>query len=267
MPIQANELPPALEGFDGIVMPMLHGAYGEDGALARDLEARGLMYAGTGAVGSVLCYDKLASLALAQRIGLRTSPCLYHQGGDLPPWQTVTAALGPCVIVKPRREGSSVGLYKIADAAQWAAVPTQVPVLIERYIEGKDLTVGVLDGKALGVVGICPATGLYDYASKYTPGQTQYETPARIEAAQAAAVCDAAERLWAVSECRDYARFDFRIEDSGEIWYLETNTAPGMTDTSLLPKSAALVGYTFEQLLTAMLAGAVNRWEQAHEKA
>jgi D-alanine-D-alanine ligase len=178
----------------------------------------------------------------------------------------VIAALGERVVFKPNDQGSSVGLalpegreeigsaLAAISAGNWIAEPRLV---------GRELSVGVLGGKAMGVVEIRPRSGVYDFASKYTKGATEYLAPAPLEAEVAMAVQRAAESAFAACGCRDYARVDFILISENEFYLLEINTLPGMKETSLLPMSARCAGLDFTALVRELVVPAVNRLQAA----
>jgi D-alanine-D-alanine ligase len=174
----------------------------------------------------------------------------------------IVALLGELFFAKPSSDWHSVGLaFKGADELRdWLARPRRGAWLLEKRICGHELTCGLLGGAAMGIVEIAPASGVYDYASKYTPGSTNYLYPAPIPEQSAAQVRRYSELAFAACGCRDFARADFILPESGAPVFLEINTLPGMTATSLLPKSASCIGLTFEQYFVArMLAPALER--------
>jgi D-alanine-D-alanine ligase len=169
------------------------------------------------------------------------------------------------VVVKPNNEGSSVGLSVVADLAGLETALASAGRgrwLVERRIDGRELSVGVLGGSAMGVVQVSPKSGVYDYASKYTKGMTEYTAPAPLDAALTAAVRTAAETAFAACGCRDYARVDFILSPQNVSFFLEINTLPGMKETSLLPMSARCAGLDFTALVREMVSPAVERFRQ-----
>jgi D-alanine-D-alanine ligase len=165
--------------------------------------------------------------------------------------------------MKPNNEGSSVGLSLASDMAGIEAALGAVGGgrwLAERRIDGRELSVGVMGGSAMGIVQISPKSGVYDYASKYTKGMTEYTAPAPLDGALAAAVKAAAETAFAACGCRDYARVDFILSPQGVPFFLEINTLPGMKETSLLPMSARCAGLDFTALVREMVSPAVERF-------
>jgi len=178
----------------------------------------------------------------------------------------VIQRFGEKLVVKPNNEGSSVGLAMVATRAELAAKLDSVTTggwLIEQRIAGRELSIGVLRGKAMGVVEIRPKSGVYDFTSKYTKGLTEYFAPAPLEPALTAAAQHAAETAFAACGCRDYARIDFMLSVAPELYLLEINTLPGMKETSLLPMSARCAGLDFSALVRELVTPACERFQAA----
>ncbi|MFP4282561.1 MAG: D-alanine--D-alanine ligase [Opitutales bacterium] len=263
--VTARALPTGLDPARDLIFPVLHGTFGEDGGIQRLLEDGGFIFAGCDAAVSALCMDKVASKAAVAAAGLPVAPARVFEAADAPSWSEVVETLAlPSgeIVLKPAAEGSSVGLSFVAGEDPWRrALAALAPGrwLVEPRLAGYDLTVGVLEGEALGVVGIHPeGGGAYDYAHKYTDGATRYAVPAQISATLAEAVREAAARAFAAVGARDFARVDF-MTDGRDFTFLEINTLPGLTATSLLPKSASLCGLDFPALVQRMLAPALAR--------
>jgi D-alanine-D-alanine ligase len=173
------------------------------------------------------------------------------------------------LILKPNCNGSSVGLHVIDSKSQLETVLTGLGAgewLVERRVLGRELTVGVLNGRAMGVIEIAPKSGLFDYTSKYTKGLTEYLEPAPIPEETAAQVRHAAEAAFKACGCRDYSRMDFMLSGENELFFLEINTLPGMKDTSLLPMSARCVGLDYTSLVRELVTPAIKRFEAAVSK-
>ena len=234
--------------------------------MQRLLEAADLSYAGCDARGSDLTFDKWRTRQAVSALGVRVAPGRYILANGKPTAAALAAELGEQVVLKPNRQGSSVGLQIITSrvgleialgglrTGEWVA---------EKRILGRELTVGLLRGRAMGVVEIVPKSGVFDYTSKYTKGLTEYFAPAQIAEETAAAVRTAAETAFAACGCRDYARIDFMLSGEGELYLLEINTLPGMKETSLLPMSARCVGLDFVALCRELVAPAVERFQLA----
>jgi len=175
----------------------------------------------------------------------------------------VVVKFGEQVVVKPNDEGSSVGLQIVGDRAQLRVALQGITAgswLVEQRIFGRELAVGVMGGKAMGIVEIRPKSGVYDYTSKYTKGLTEYLAPAPFDAATTSRIQRAAETAFAACGCRDYARVDFIVSEKNELYLLEINTLPGMKETSLLPMSARCGGFDFTALVREMVMPAVQRF-------
>lgn len=231
----------------------LHGGTGEDGTLQALLQLAGVRYTGTGPLGSGIAMDKDVSKRLLRDAGIPTLPWrLAVAPGFAYNADVIADAVGyPCV-VKPSREGSSVGLTVVEDASALDAAVREAgrwdrEVLIERYAKGRELTVGVLGDQTLPVVEIRPKKGIYDYESKYTPGMTEYLCPAPLAEEIIDQVQAYALRAFRLLKLDGYARIDF-IWSQEQLFCLEANTLPGMTATSLLPKAAAAAGIDFATL-------------------
>jgi D-alanine-D-alanine ligase len=239
------------------VFNILHGnkGGGEDGTLQGLLEALGVPYTGSRVLGSALAMDKIRSKQVWLALGLPTPRyARLSRGGDV---HAAVRELGFPVIVKPAGEGSSVGVSRVfgeadLDAAVELAARYPGELLVEQLVEGDEYTIGVLDGRALATVRIVPKGAWYDYNAKYVADDTQYVCPGLDEAGEAEAR-DQAERAFAALDLHGWARVDFMRDRQGRNWLLEANTAPGMTSHSLMPKSAAAFGLSFEDLCWRIL--------------
>ncbi|MDP8298991.1 MAG: D-alanine--D-alanine ligase [Candidatus Tantalella remota] len=244
-----------------VVFIALHGRFGEDGTVQRMLEDEGVPYTGSGPEASHLALDKLASKKLFEEKGLNI-PGYKVAKRDHP--VPVEAAV-PCV-VKPRFEGSSVGLSvvekkSLLDEAVSIAAEFDEDIIIEEFIPGREITVGVLDGKALPVVEILPAEGIYDFEAKYHSRDTKYVVPAELESEAYLKAQDAGLKAHNVLGCEDFSRVDMRLSEDGKVYVLEVNTIPGLTERSLLPMAAGAAGVDFLGLCVKMLLGALARKE------
>ena len=264
--VDADEIPAGLDPRRHVVFSTLHGTFGEDGGMQRLLDAGGVTYAGCDAAGSALTMDKAATKAASAACGLKVAAGLSFAAAQKPTADEVIAALGDQVVIKPNDQGSSVGLTIATDRSvlvQTLAAITDGNWLIEQRLVGRELSVGVVQGKALGVVEIKPKSGVYDFASKYTKGATQYFAPAPLSEELTLAAQKAAERAYAACRCRDYARVDFILCEqnvNNPLYLLEINTLPGMKETSLLPMSARCVGLDFTELVRQLVNPAVQRF-------
>lgn len=261
--IDAERLPEGYDPARHVVFSTLHGTFGEDGGMQRLIEAAGGYYAGCGIKSSALTMDKtLTKEAVAAR-GVKVADGFAFEASEKPSPGALEARLGLGVVLKPNNEGSSVGLRIVSDRAgleDALSTITSGRWVAEQRLIGRELSVGVLRGAAMGVVEIRPHSGVYDYTSKYTKGTTEYLAPAPLDPAATSRVKAAAETAFAACGCRDYARVDFIISDSGEPFLLEINTLPGMKETSLLPMSARCVGLDFTALVREMVSPAIERF-------
>jgi D-alanine-D-alanine ligase len=253
-----------------VVFPALHGGWGEDGTIQAVLELAGIPCAGSGVAASALAMDKERSKRIFRDAGIPTPPggaLTVHPGTppDAEELARAAAAAGsPDLVVKPAREGSTVGLTLVKDGQGLADAVTRAGlcgdrVLVERFIPGRELTVGVLEGRALPVVEIVPEGGLYTYEAKYTGGKSEYLAPAPLGSDEAGKLAQAGERAFAALGCEGFGRADFRLSPDGGIWCLEVNTLPGMTGLSLVPMAAAADGISFEELVERIVEDAIRR--------
>lgn len=268
--VTANALPAGLEAAAHVVFSTLHGTFGEDGGMQRLLDAAHVHYAGCDAASSALTMDKTRTKETAAARGIRVPKAVQFSGGAKPAVESLVAQLGAQLVIKPNAEGSSVGLSVASSREQLAAALAGIATgswLVEQRIIGRELSVGVLTGSAMGVVEIRPRSGIYDYASKYTKGASEYFAPAPLDPGLAETVRQAAATAYAACGCRDYARVDFMLSASNELYLLEINTLPGMKETSLLPMSASCVGLDFTALVREMVKPALQRFRAATASA
>jgi len=242
----------------------LHGAFGEDGRMQTILDGLNIPYTGSGAAASRLGMDKCATKRLLAEKNVPTPAWVLLKFEDRET-RLVEAVneLGLPLIVKPPADGSSIGISLAGDTARlFEAVEHarryDACVLLEQFIAGRELTVGILNGVVLPVIEIA-CGGLFDYQAKYTKGGTKYEINPRLDASVAERVRNAALTTYRCVGCSGAARVDIRLDDSGTPFVLEINTIPGLTATSLVPKAAAAVGIEFCQLCEMMLADALEQ--------
>ena len=243
-----------------VVVLALHGTYGEDGTVQQRLEELGVPYTGCGPAASRLAFDKVLTKQRCVAAGVPTARFAVFAAPDAL-WP---AGWQPPVVLKPVRQGSSVGLQFVDAVADWPAALREslkfdTEVLVEERIVGCETTVGILDGVALPVVEVRPHTGVYDFHSKYTKGATEYFCPAELPPGVTERVQAAALGAFAAIGGGDYARVDVMVRANGEPVVLEINTLPGMTETSLLPKAAAAVGLSYPALCQRMVDLALRR--------
>lgn len=254
-------------GEGAVVFPVLHGTFGEDGTLQTLLETAGICYAGCGPEASRLCMNKADTKRKVAAQGVRVAEGMVIAALNQPGADEVAQRLGTSIVIKPVDQGSSVGLHLCSTKEEIAKALSSLGSgewLAEKRIQGRELTIGILGGRALGIVEIIPKAGVYDYQHKYTKGSTEYVCPAKIAPAEEAQIRSFAETAFAACGCRDYARIDFILQPDGKAVFLEINTLPGLTPTSLLPKSAAACGHDFPSLLRAMVEPAIQRHTRSH---
>lgn len=250
----------ALPATVDVVFLALHGTYGEDGTVQQRLEDLGVPYTGCDPVSSRLAFDKIASKHRFLDAGVptprfcvvRSAPEPWPNGWSLP------------VVVKPVRQGSSVGLHFVNRTEDWQpaienGLRFDSELLVEERIIGRETTVGILDGRALPVVEVRPKQGGYDYRNKYTAGATEYFCPAEFDPAVTERIQASGLAAFRAVGGRDYGRVDVMVRTDGHPVVLEVNTLPGMTETSLLPKAAAAAGLSYGMLCERMIALALAR--------
>lgn len=246
-----------------VVFIALHGTGGEDGVVQSILEKQGILFTGSGSEASHLAFDKVAAKKIFREYGLSTPRDVVWDKKQFDSAKLKNKLDYP-VVVKPSRQGSSIGIQivereeQLKSALQEAFEKDSV-VLIEEFIEGRELTVGILGEEALPVVEIRPKSGWFDYHNKYTEGATEELVPAPIGSSLKQQVQTQALKAYRILGCRDMSRVDFRVDCQGQTYLLEVNTIPGLTDTSLLPKAAAARGITFPNLCLALVKCALNR--------
>jgi D-alanine-D-alanine ligase len=244
----------ALDRPADVVFPALHGTFGEDGQLQRILEQRGIHFVGSGAAASALAMNKIASKERVIQLGLDTP--------DYEVWTGITedprSRLPLPVVVKPADQGSSVATFIVHDAERFASAVTEVVrtfgrALVERFVSGDEITVGILGGEPLPPICVRPRRAFYDYQAKYHDDATEYlfdagHTAELLERAQAAS-----RRIFHALGCRHLGRVDWMADADERLWFLEVNTIPGFTSHSLVPKAAARVGVPFDELVERLV--------------
>ncbi len=237
-----------------VVFLALHGTYGEDGTVQSELEELGVPYTGCGPQASRISFDKELAKERFRAAGVPTAryEVLSAPNAEWP------ADWRPPVVLKPARQGSSVGLQFVDELSQWPdalaeALKHDTRVLMEERIYGRETTVAILGEQVLPVVEIAPKQGSYDYHNKYTRGATEYYCPAPLDDSVTRRVQNAALNAFRAVGGRDYARVDVMVKSDGMPVVLEVNTLPGMTETSLLPKAAAAAGMDYPSLCQKMI--------------
>lgn len=251
------QLPPGTEA----VFLALHGTYGEDGTVQAELEMTGIPYTGCGVEASQVAFDKRLAKQRFIASGVPTPRSLTIHDRSMswpgPDWQ-------PPVVLKPSRQGSSVGLQFVDRLEDFPTALAEClryddSALMEERIVGRETTVGILGDLILPLVEVAPKQGAYDYQNKYTAGCTEYFCPAPFDAPTTRAIQQAAWAAFQAVGARDYARVDVMVRADGQPSVLEVNSLPGMTETSLLPKAAAAIGISFSELCDRMVELALVR--------
>jgi D-alanine-D-alanine ligase len=258
------------DGMPDVVFLGLHGGQGEDGTIQSLLDLTRVPYTGSGHLASALAMDKDLSKRLFRDAGVLTPDWLMVRAGDGQDWKSpafkasTAARLGVPLIVKPSKQGSTVGLSLVKDTAVLADAIAEAfrhddEVMLEQFIAGREMTVGILGGTALPVGEIIPKHELYDYECKYTAGMAEEIFPAAITDEERARAQRDALRAFGALKLSGYARIDFRMTAKGEFYCLEANTLPGMTELSLIPQAAAAAGISFPELCERIMQLALNR--------
>lgn len=251
------------QGFTKVFIA-LHGRGGEDGTLQGLLEFLQLPYTGSGVMASALTMDKWRSKMVWQSMGLPVAPYValsrrQYLGDERQNQLAAIEALGLPLIVKPSREGSSVGMSKVTERATLEGALEEAfrhdeDVLVEKWLSGPEYTVAILGDKVLPAIRIQPAGVFYDYQAKYIADDTQYFCPSGLDAQQEAAMAALALRAYRGLDCSSWGRVDVMQDSDGRFYLLEANTSPGMTSHSLVPMAARQSGLTFSQLVAGILA-------------
>ncbi len=240
----------------------LHGKFGEDGAIQGLLEITGIPYTGSGILASAVGMNKILSKLVFKAHGLLVGPYMVIEAEKREQVNEVPSVIAYPLVVKPSSEGSSVGVslvYNYDELAPAAdlAFKYDREILIEKYISGKEVQVGVLGNRALGAIEIVPKNVFYDYEAKYKAGMSEHFFPARVDARAYDGLLAAGLSAHRALGCKGYSRVDFIIDKNGSPYILEVNTLPGMTATSLLPDIARGVGISFPDLVEEILRQAL----------
>lgn len=230
----------------------LHGDVGENGKLQATLDLLGIKYTGSGSLGSALAMDKGISKSIFLYNNVPTPNGSVFDKTDMQNGRVESWSSFPCV-VKPCSGGSSVGVSIVENQAEYKSAMEEAfkyedEVLVEQFVKGRELSVGLIDGKALPIIEIVPKQGFYDYVNKYQPGSTEEFCPADINKEVTEKIQHEAERAYKALKLDAYARIDFILADDNSFYCLEANTLPGMTPTSLLPQEAAAIGIDYPDL-------------------
>jgi len=260
-------------GYD-VAFIALHGRFGEDGTVQSVCELLSLPYTGSGVLATALCLDKAMAKRVLVAEGIKTAPWQVlprhlDDGAATAAMGEIVARLGYPLVVKPNRGGSTIGLTIVRDEAELAPAYTAAAahdaVLCERFVAGLEITIGVLGHnppEALPTLEIVSHRPLYDYAAKYTAGQSEHIIPARLPEEQRQAAQRAAERAHAALGCYSMSRVDVIVDGAGEPWVIEVNAIPGLTELSLLPDAARSAGIGFDALCERLVREALQRHDE-----
>jgi len=236
----------------------LHGTFGEDGCIQGVLEILGIPYTGSSVMASALAMDKLKSKELFRLHNIPTPPYYVVRVEDLPRLEEIHGCFGFPVVVKPRREGSSIGVSIVRKMEHLCesvekAMKWDEDIIVERYIHGREIAVGLLEGRVLGAIEVITDMEFYDYNAKYLDPKTKYIFPARLSPLQYKCVLTLAEQANRALGCSGATRVDFIVTEGENEYLLEVDSQPGLTERSLLPQIAAGAGYSFEKFAEAIL--------------
>jgi D-alanine-D-alanine ligase len=255
-------------GNTDLALILLHGRYGEDGAMQGLLELLGIPYVGSGILGSAMAMNKRIAKSVFRGEGLVVAEDVLLNRGEPYSSKQILKRLGPSTVVKPASEGSSLGVTICHSEEELlkgidTAFRHDHEILVERFLNGKEITCCVLGNESLEALPAIeivpdPQYSFFDYKAKYTPGATSEICPARISQAQTKAVQSCAIRAHKALCCRDWSRTDMILQER-EVYVLETNTIPGMTETSLVPLAARTAGMNFSQLMDRLIALCMER--------
>jgi len=246
-----------------IVFSALHGGLGENGGIQGILEAVGLAYTGSGITASAIAMNKEITKSLFSHHNIPTAPWLSGISNHID-ISRVESEIGYTCVIKPIDQGSSIGLSVIKGSREIKAAIDKSKafgerIIVEKYISGKELSVPILGNTVLPVIEIRPSHNIYDYNCKYKPGMTEYIVPASIPDRLSSEIGSLASKVFDILGLRDIARIDFRLDENDRPLCFEANTLPGMTATSLVPKSAAKAGIDFPELVTRIAEFAYQR--------
>ncbi len=263
--LDSPSLPPLPRDEIDVVFVALHGSFGEDGKIQELLEQEGIPYTGSGVDASRKAMDKLTSKKLFSAAGIPTPPFAHIQANES--WVTVEDKLEDLrcpVVVKPRAQGSSIGVSIVRNPSRLSqaifdARQHDPDILMEKYIPGRELTVGILGPRALPVVEVKPRRDFFDYTAKYQKGETIYIVKPDLKEDLTLKLQELALRAHQALGCQDFSRVDFMLSIDRQPYVLEVNSIPGFTETSLLPKAAQAEGISFAQLCRLIAREAVAR--------
>ena len=239
----------------------LHGRFGEDGTIQGMLELMRIPYTGSGVLSSALALHKIMAkkLFLCEKIPTPPFEAVLRQDIGKESFKNISISLP--LVIKPAREGSTIGVSIVRTEGELAlslkeAGKYDEEILVEKFVEGKEITVGILEDIPLPIIEIVPKSGFYNYHSKYTKGETQYIIPARIPREKYLYAQEISLKAFRALGCSGFARVDLMTDEQSDPFVIDVNTMPGMTETSLLPQAAGYAGIPFEDLVERILLGA-----------
>jgi len=247
----------SLKKFD-FVFIALHGTFGEDGTIQRILEENNIPFNGSNSKASKLCFDKAAVKILAKENDILTPDFFQIKEIDNI-IENSNFSIFHDYVVKPNQQGSSLGIFRKKDLINdfekklKSIFELDTQILIEEFIHGREVTVGILNGKTLPIIEIKPKREFYDFRSKYSKGSSEYFCPAEIESNIEDKLIKNSLKIHQLTGCDVYSRVDFRIDRNGNPWFLEINTLPGLTETSLFPLASKKAGINFEKMILNLI--------------
>lgn len=247
----------SLKKFD-FVFIALHGTFGEDGTIQRILEENNIPFNGSNSKASKLCFDKAAVKILAKENDILTPDFFQIKEIDNI-IENSNFSIFQDYVVKPNQQGSSLGIFRKKDLINdfekklKSIFELDTQILIEKFIHGREVTVGILNGKTLPIIEIKPKREFYDFRSKYSKGSSEYFCPAEIESNIEDKLIKNSLKIHQLTGCDVYSRVDFRIDRNGNPWFLEINTLPGLTETSLFPLASKKAGINFEKMILNLI--------------
>ena len=238
-----------------LVFIALHGGEGENGTIQACLQTFGIPFTGSGVLSSAICMNKHVSKIVVRHGGFRTPDwTLVHSIDEILNHDNYTFP----IVVKPNDQGSTIGLSIVQVQSEFSSAAERaflhgIDVILEQYIHGHELTVSIVGEKVLPIVKITPSHELYDYECKYTEGMSAYECPAKLSSKLTKEIQQTAKKIFQILGCENYGRVDFLLDTDEVLWFLEVNTLPGMTKTSLVPKAFKAAGGSFEELIKIII--------------
>ncbi len=241
-----------------LVFIILHGKWGEDGTVQSILDLMKIKYTGSGVLGSAICIDKYISKMIVRNFGVSTPKGIILSKHEKVSYEKIQTEIGLPCIFKPNDQGSTIGFSIVNDEShlEYAfneAIKYSDSILIEEYIQGREITVSILEDKALPIVEVKPKHQLYDYECKYTKGMTEYFCPANIDPDLTNLIQEKALTAFKACKCEVFGRVDFILDKNNIPYFLEINTLPGMTDLSLVPMAARAAGISFNELVQKII--------------